>query len=83
MGRPPVISPTATSTLFNNKKKFPYFLRTVDDDVAQARAIADLIQHYGWSHVMGLYSVGKNAFYSEWNLLTFSSTHSQISMLQF
>ena len=31
----------------------------MDDDVAQARAIEDLIQHYGWSHVMGLYSDGK------------------------
>ena len=58
MGRPPVISPSATSTIFNDKAKYPHFLRTVSDDSRQAKAMADLIKHYGWSHVMCLYSEG-------------------------
>ena len=53
-----MISPSATSTIFNDKTEYPYFLRTVSDDTKQAKAIADLIKEYSWSHVMCLYSEG-------------------------
>ena len=61
MGRPPVISMSATSPVFNDKAKYPYFLRTVSDDTQQAQAMADLIKYYGWSHVMCIYGEGRFA----------------------
>ena len=59
MGTPPVIGMSATSPVFNDKTKYPYFLRTVNDDNQQAKVIADLIKEYGWSHVMCIYEEGK------------------------
>ena len=56
-----MVSPSATSTIFNDKTEYPYFLRTVSDDTKQAKAIADLIKEHSWSHVMCLYSEGNNS----------------------
>ena len=59
MGSPPSISMSTTSGVFNDKTKYPHFLRTVSDDVQQAKVIADLVENYGWSHVMCIYEEGK------------------------
>ena len=69
MGLPPVISPSASSTVFNDKTKYPYFLRTVSDDSHQAKAMADLIKHYEWSHVMCLYSEGTVLSLNSWLIM--------------
>jgi len=61
MNYPPVVSYGATSPLFNDKEKYPYFVRTVADDMAQTKAITDIITHYSWTHVMCMYSEGKNS----------------------
>ncbi|XP_022097705.1 metabotropic glutamate receptor-like [Acanthaster planci] len=52
--RVPVISPFATSNELSNKRRFPYFLRTVPPDSLQASAIVDILQHFGWKYI-GLY----------------------------
>ncbi|XP_038046932.1 metabotropic glutamate receptor 1-like [Patiria miniata] len=52
--RIPVISPFATSNELSDKRRFPYFLRTVPPDSLQAKAIADILLQFGWKYV-GLY----------------------------
>ncbi|XP_022097706.1 metabotropic glutamate receptor-like [Acanthaster planci] len=47
--RVPVISPFATSNELSDKRRFPYFLRTVPPDSLQATAIADILLRFGWN----------------------------------
>ncbi|RDD36948.1 Extracellular calcium-sensing receptor [Trichoplax sp. H2] len=47
----PQISYASTSTIFNDKNIYPYFLRTVPSDLLQARALADIIKFYKWSYI--------------------------------
>ncbi|XP_022097707.1 metabotropic glutamate receptor-like [Acanthaster planci] len=50
----PVISPFATSNELSDKRRFPYFLRTVPPDSLQASAIADILLRFEWKYI-GLY----------------------------
>ncbi|XP_022098288.1 metabotropic glutamate receptor 7-like, partial [Acanthaster planci] len=52
--RVPVISPFATSNELSDKRRFPYFLRTVPPDSLQASAIADILLQFQWKYI-GLY----------------------------
>nr|GMD30088.1 glutamate receptor 3.4-like isoform X1 [Ipomoea batatas] len=35
--------------------QYPYFLRTVTDDYHQMRAVADLVEYFGWKEVIAIY----------------------------
>ena len=59
MASTPVVGYSSTDQMFNDKTKYLQFLRTVDDDRRQALVVADLINHFDWSHIMGLYGGGK------------------------
>ena len=59
MASKPVVGYSSTDQIFNDKTKYHQFLRTVDDDRRQALMVADLIDHFDWSHIMGLYGGGK------------------------
>ncbi|XP_078000603.1 metabotropic glutamate receptor-like [Glandiceps talaboti] len=52
----PQISYYATSDELSDKKRFPFFLRTVPPDKMQAQAIADLILHFGWTYISIIHS---------------------------
>ena len=52
----PQISYSSTSPLLNNRDRYTYFYRTVPPDNQQARAMVDLILHFGWYHVSTIYS---------------------------
>ena len=54
----PVVGYSSTDQMFNDKTKYSQFLRTVDDDRRQALVVADLVDHFDWSHIMGLYGGG-------------------------
>ena len=51
----PQISYSSTS-LLSNCDRYTYFYRTVPPDNQQARAMVDLILHFGWYHVSTIYS---------------------------
>ena len=66
----PQISYTSTSPLLSDKECYPYFLRTVPPDTAQAQAMVDIVREFGWSIVTTVHSndaygeEGINAFHN-------------------
>ena len=54
----PQISPTASSDLLSDKKRFPYFMRMVPPDRYQVRAILEIILHFRWAYLSIVYSKG-------------------------
>ena len=50
------ISYGATADTLSDKSRFDYFLRTVPPDSLQAHAIADIIIHFKWTHIIIIYS---------------------------
>ena len=50
----PQISSTVTSKILN-ENRFDYFFRMVPPDTQQALAMADIITHFNWSYIMGIY----------------------------
>ncbi|XP_002740314.1 metabotropic glutamate receptor 3-like [Saccoglossus kowalevskii] len=47
----PQISYSATSEMLSDKKRFPFFLRTVASDINQAQVMADLAVYFDWNYV--------------------------------
>ena len=47
----PVIGYSATSTSFNDKEKYPLFMRTIPPDNLQAKMILDIALHFHWTYV--------------------------------
>ena len=54
----PQISYASTSPDLNDRKRYEYFLRTVPPDTYQARAMLDILKHFKWKSVHGIYSEG-------------------------
>lgn len=52
----PVVSYASTSSLLSNKVRFRYFLRTVPNDMLQAKVMADLVRAMRWNYVITLAS---------------------------
>lgn len=52
----PVVSYASTSSLLSNKVRFGYFLRTVPNDMLQAKVMADLVRAMKWNYVITLAS---------------------------
>ncbi|XP_013384018.1 uncharacterized protein LOC106154266 [Lingula anatina] len=46
-----LVSYSASSTLLDDRKRFPYFLRTLPSDSKQAKAIVDIIKHLKSNYV--------------------------------
>ena len=49
------VSPLSTHPELSNKKRFPYFFRTVPPDTFQASAILELLSQHGWKYVSIVY----------------------------
>ena len=49
--RVPQVSYLATAVVLSDKKKFPYFFRTVPSDTFQAKAMIEVIKEFGWNYV--------------------------------
>ena len=49
--RVPQVSYLSTAVVLSNKKKFPYFFRTVPSDTFQAKAMIEVIKEFGWNYV--------------------------------
>lgn len=57
----PQISYGATTVDLSNKELYGNFFRTVPPDSFQARALVDVILHYGWNYVFAINSYGNYA----------------------
>eukprot|EP00917_Polyrhabdina_sp_WS-2016_P008964 GHVP01019970.1.p1 GENE.GHVP01019970.1~~GHVP01019970.1.p1 ORF type:complete len:813 (+),score=136.53 GHVP01019970.1:67-2505(+) len=51
-----VLSPLATSSEFENRKNFPFFLQLDPDDYDQTEAIVLVMKYFDWTLVSGLFS---------------------------
>lgn len=56
--RMPQIGYSATSTDLSNKEEFGYYLRVVPSDEWQARAMLEIVKHFGWTYIAVVYSAG-------------------------
>ena len=67
----PQISYASTAKILSDKTRFDYFFRTVPPDSLQARAMAAIIEEFGWTYVHAIYSddaygsEGIKAFFDE------------------
>ena len=52
----PQISYASTAKILSDKSRFDYFFRTVPPDSLQARAMADIIEHFNWTYVIAMHS---------------------------
>ena len=53
-----VISNSASSTIFEDKKRYPNFYRTIPSDRLQVEALISIINHFNWSYISTINSYG-------------------------
>ncbi len=53
----PQISYASSSALLSNRDRYEYFYRTISPDDLQARAMIDVVLHFGWTYVSTIYSL--------------------------
>ena len=58
----PQISYGSSSTALSNRELYSYFFRTFPPDDKQAKAMVDLIVHYGWDHIS---TINSNNLYGQ------------------
>eukprot|EP00850_Spirogloea_muscicola_P012458 SM000080S22973 [mRNA] locus=s80:410778:416896:- [translate_table: standard] len=52
----PVLSFAATDPTLSIKARYPYFVRVTHNDKVEMEALADLVKHYQWQHIIVIYA---------------------------
>lgn len=52
----PQISYASTADVLSDKSTFDYFFRTVPPDSYQAKALADIVEHFDWTYVIAMHT---------------------------
>lgn len=52
----PLVGVFSTSSVLNDKYKYPYVARTISSDFQETQAIADVLKHNNWTYVTVIYS---------------------------
>ncbi len=53
----PQVSYASSSAILSNRDRYEYFYRTIPPDNLQARAMIDVMLHFGWAYVSTIYSL--------------------------